>query len=90
MKVEQLQALIREADALESEIDQLRGQFQNVSMKQLLKKLMKLSTSGGISPEALGLPANVMDKLSRYQELNKTIRNVMNQILEGQANAEQQ
>ncbi|MDG3088120.1 hypothetical protein P7F88_19385 [Vibrio hannami] len=87
MELSELKPLIKEANELESELDKLQALFHNVSMKQLLKKLTKLTMAGNVNPETLGLPADIMDKVSRYQRLNRTIRNVMDQIIEGQSDA---
>jgi hypothetical protein len=84
MSVVILKTYIKEADELESELNSVLGLFNGVSVKQVLKTLTKnMMTGGDFSPESMGLPADIVPKLERYQALNKVIRDSLAQALGG-------
>ncbi|MGY5617291.1 hypothetical protein ACXHQ9_09180 [Vibrio cincinnatiensis] len=84
MSVETIKAYIKEANTLEGELSTVLGLFNGVSLKQVLKKLTKSMMMGGeFSPESMGLPADIVQKLERYQALNKTIRDSLAKALGG-------
>lgn len=84
MTKQELLELKTRADDLQNEIMQLVNEFQGVGMAQITKKLMPVLMGGGLSPEKLGLPTDIMAKLEEFVNINKVCREAMAHLLGGE------
>ncbi len=80
MSVETIKSYIRESREIKEELQALIQMFNGVSIKQVLKKVV---FTGDLSPQAVGLPPDIMQKLERYCALNDAIQDALMQALGG-------
>ncbi len=83
MTKEQLLSLAERGRELDAEIQTLVAQFKGVTMAQVAKKLMPMMMSGNLSPEKMGLPIDIMEKLEEYSHINATLNKAVVHLLGG-------
>jgi len=84
MTKNELLDLAKRGRELEMEIQKLVSQFKGVTLKQVAKKLMPMMMSGNLSPEKMGLPSDIMEKLEEYSQINVTLNKAVVHLLGGE------
>jgi len=91
MTNEQLLLLTARGRELHAEIEKLPSLFEGKSIGDILTKISPMALMGGnITPESVGLPNDIMDKLKEYARINHVLNQAVVHLLGGNADANQQ
>ncbi len=84
-KSKQLLLLAARGRELDAELEKLPSLFEGKSIGDILTKIGPMALmGGGVTPESVGLPNDIMDKLKEYAHINRVLNHTVVHLLGGE------